>query len=241
MKIYLCVWILPLIIIFTVPIPAIAVDILYLLVWMFAGFILFAEIKYARELRSLPKLLLFAVIGILAVSISFTRAIINGDRSILYKYISVLNFNFVVNIFLAVIIMTALFILTKKGVERTVQVALEFSLETMPQRLFDVDNELNKGIITPEEAAQKKKEIQQDIDFCSCMDGSEKFLLGNVKALIFIYVVAIVGGSLSGILYNALTWQEALLQYSFSALLNVILYSVPMIMLDVAAIHAIRN
>ena len=90
----------------------------------------------------------------------------------------------------------------------------------MPQRFFDVDNELNKGIITPEEAAQKKKEIQQDIDFCSCMDGSEKFLLGNA---------------------NALTWQEALLQYSFLALLNVILYSVPMIMLDVAAIHAIQH
>jgi len=59
--------------------------------------------------------------------------------------------------------------------------------------------------------------------------------------LIFIYVVSVAGGCLSGILYNALTWQEALLQYSFPALLNVILYSVPVIMLDVAAIHAIRN
>ena len=137
--------------------------------------------------------------------------------------------------------MTALFVLTKKGVGRTVKVALEFSLETMPQRFFDVDNELNKGIITPEEATQKKKEIQQDIEFCSCMDGSEKFLLGNVKALIFIYFVSVVGGSLSGILYNSQTWQEALLQYSFPALLNVILYSVPVIMLDVAVIHAIQH
>lgn len=73
------------------------------------------------------------------------------------------------------------------------------------------------------------------------MDGSEKFLLGNVKALIFIYFVSVVGGSLSGILYNSQTWQEALLQYSFPALLNVILYSVPMIMLDVAVIHAIQH
>lgn len=223
------------------PIPALAVDICYMLTWLFAAFILFAEIKYGKDLRSLPRLLFYAVLEILAVSISFTRVIINGDRSVLYKYISALNYNFIVNIVLAVAIMIALFILTKKGVERTVQVALEFSLETMPQLFFDVDNELSKGTITPEEAAQKKKEIQMDIDFCSCMDGSEKFLLGCVKALFFIYSVAVVGGSVSGILYNALTWQEALLQYSFLALWNVVLHTVPLIMLDIAVIHAIKH
>lgn len=239
MKFYLPAGLIALVLLF-VPFPALVVDIFYMIIWLFAAFILFAEIKYGKELRSLPSLLLYAVLEILEVSISFTRVIINGDRSVLYKYISALNYNFIVNIVLAVAIMIALFILTKKGVERTVQVALEFSLETMSQRFFDVDNELNKGIITPEEAAQKKKEIQQDIDFCSCMDGSEKFLLGNVKALILIYFVAVVGGSLSGIIYNALTWQEALLQYSFLALLNVVLHTVPLIMLDIAIIHAIK-
>lgn len=240
MKFYLPAGLIALVLLF-VPFPALVVDIFYMIIWLFSALVLLTEIKYGEELKCLPKLILFSGIGILAVSISFTRAIIDGDRSILYKYISALNYNFVVNIFLAVIIMTALFVLTKKGVGRTVKVALEFSLETMPQRFFDVDNELNKGIITPEEATQKKKEIQQDIEFCSCMDGSEKFLLGNVKALIFIYFVSVVGGSLSGILYNSQTWQEALQQYSFPALLNVILYSVPMIMLDVAVIHAIQH
>ena len=240
MKFYLPAGLIALVLLF-VPFPSLVVDIFYMIIWLFSALVLFTEIKYGEELKCLPRLILFSGIGILAVSISFTRAIIDGDRSILYKYISALNYNFVVNIFVAVAIMTTLFIVTKDGVERTVNVALKFSLDTMSQRFFDVDNELNKGIITSEEAAQKKKEIRQDIDFCSCMDGSEKFLLGNVKALIFIYFVSVVGGSLSGILYNALTLQEALLQYSFLALLNVILYSVPVIMLDVAAIHAIWN
>ena len=240
MKLYLPIGLMAFVLLF-LPIPALAVDICYMLTWLFAAFILFAEIKYGKDLRSLPRLLFYAVLEILAVSISFTRVIINGDRSVLYKYISALNYNFIVNIVLAVAIMIALFILTKKGVERTVQVALEFSLETMPQLFFDVDNELSKGTITPEEAAQKKKEIQMDIDFCSCMDGSEKFLLGCVKALFFIYSVAVVGGSVSGILYNALTWQEALLQYSFLALWNVVLHTVPLIMLDIAVIHAIKH
>jgi flagellar biosynthesis protein FlhA len=240
MKFYLPAGLIAAVLLF-IPIPALAVDILYMLIWVFAAFILSEEIKYSKDLRALPRLLLFAGIGVLAVSISFTRAIINGDRSVLYKYISALNFNFIINIFVAVAIMTTLFIITKDGVERTVKVALNFSLDTMSQRLFDVDNELSKGTITSDQATQKKKEIQLDIDFCNCLDGSEKFLLGDVKALIFIYVVSVAGGCLSGILYKAQTWQEALLDYSFLALLNVILYTVPLVMLDVAVIHAIKH
>ena len=113
-----------------VPIPALAVDIFYLTAWMFAGFVLFAEIKYGKDLKSLPRLLLYVCLFVLAVSISFTRIILNGNRSVLYKYISVLNYNFIVNIFVAITIMVALFVLTKKGVEGTVKVALGFSLET---------------------------------------------------------------------------------------------------------------
>jgi flagellar biosynthesis protein FlhA len=240
MKFYLPVGLVILVLLF-VPIPALAVDILYLLTWMFAAFILFTEIKYGNELRSLPRLLLFAGLVILAVSISFTRAILNGDRSVLYKNISVLNCNFIVNIVTAVAIMTTLLVLTNMGVSRIVVVALNFSLDTMSQRLFDVDNELSKGVISPEEAAQKKKEIQQDIDYCNSMDGAAKFLTGTAKALIFVYVVSLAGGTLFGIIYNAQPWQEALQQYSFLALLNVILYTVPLIILDIAAIHDIQH
>ncbi len=240
MKFYLPVGLVILVLLF-VPIPALAVDIFYLLTWMFAAFILFTEIKYGNELRSLPRLLLFAGLVILAVSISFTRAILNDDRSVLYKYISVLNYNFIVNIFTAVAIMSTLFVLTNMGVSRIVVVALNFSLDTMSQRLFDVDNELSKGVISPEEAAQKKKEIQQDIDYCNSMEGAAKFLTGTAKALIFVYVVSLSGGTLFGIIYNAQPWQEALLQYSFLALLNVILYTVPLIILDITAIHDIQH
>lgn len=73
------------------------------------------------------------------------------------------------------------------------------------------------------------------------MDGAAKFLTGTAKTLIFVYVVSLAGGTLFGIIYNAQPWQEALQQYSFLALLNVILYTVPLIILDIAAIHDIQN
>ena len=98
MKFYLPAGLIALVLLF-VPFPALVVDIFYMLTWIFSAFILLTEIKYGEELKCLPKLILFSGIGILAVSISFTRAIIDGDRSILYKYISALNYNFVVNIF----------------------------------------------------------------------------------------------------------------------------------------------
>ena len=42
---------------------------------------------------SLPRVLLFLSLWILAIAISFSRIILTDTRSILYKYIEVLNFN----------------------------------------------------------------------------------------------------------------------------------------------------
>ena len=52
--------------------------------------------------------------------------------------------------------------------------------------MFAVDSELNSGSITDEQARQKKADIQRECDFYSAMDGSSKFVSGNVKAGIFI-------------------------------------------------------
>ncbi|MDE7139787.1 MAG: flagellar biosynthesis protein FlhA, partial [Treponemataceae bacterium] len=61
-----------------------------------------------------------------------------------------------------------------------------------------VDSELQSGAITDEQAREKKREIQQERDFYSAMDGAAKFVSGNVKAGIFITVIDIVAGIIIG-------------------------------------------
>ena len=224
-----------------IPMPALMVDILYAIVWGASIFVLGLTIKYSQDFRTLPRVLLFLSMWILAIAISFTRTILDNSRSVLYKYIEVLNFNSVVNIVLAVVLLTGTYILVKRGDQKITRVAAKFSLDTMSQRMFDVDNRLSKGEITSDEAAEQKDKIRKDIDFCSNMDGSAKFIAGLAKALIFIYIVSMVGGCLVNVLYNNMTVWQAIFSVSFISLWNVVLGVVPIILESVAVIHAIRH
>ena len=99
-------------------------------------------------------------------------------------------------IFIILIIVQA-FVITK-GSGRISEVAARFALDSMPQKNFAVDSELQSGAITDEQAREKKREIQQESDFYSAMDGAAKFVSGNVKAGIFITVIDIVAGIIIG-------------------------------------------
>ena len=224
-----------------VPMPPLMVDILYAIVWVLSIFVLCITIKYSEDFMSLPRVLLFLSLWILAIAISFTRTILDNTRSVLYKYIEVLNFNSGINIVLAVVLLTGTYILVKRSVGRVVETAARFSLDTMPQRMFDVDNRLSKGEITSDEANEKKDKIRKDIDFCSNIDGSTKFIAGLAKALIFMYIVSIIGGCLVNVLYNNMTVWQATRPVSFISLWNVILGVVPIIMESIAVVYAIRH
>ena len=178
---------------------------------------------------------------ILAMGIAFTRTILAGQRSVLFKYISVLNFHWIVNVVVAAAFFIGTVFLVKRGVGITTEVARTFALDTMAQRFYDVDNQLSKGEITTEQADENKNRIRLDIDFLSNMDGSSKFLSGVVKAFLFMYLVSIVGGCLFGVLYNGLTVWQALAPISFLAMWNVVLGTVPVIILSIAMIYAIRH
>ena len=224
-----------------IPMPALMVDILYAIVWGASIFILWVTVSTKERFIALPRLLLFNSMWILAIAISFTRTILDNTRSVIYKYIYMLNFNWVVNIVLAIVLLTGTYILVKRGDQKITRVAAKFSLDTMPQRMFDVDNRLSKGEITSEEATEQKDKIRKDLDFCSNMDGSSKFIAGNTKALIFLYLVSMVGGCLVNVLYNNMTVWQAICSVSFISLWNVILGVVPIIVESIAVIWAIRH
>ena len=224
-----------------IPIPALMVDILYAIVWLASILVLGLTIKYPQDFRTLPRVLLFLSLWILAIAISFTRTILDNSRSVLYKYISVLNFNWVVNIVLAVVLLVGTLILVTRGAGQLVETAAKFSLDTMPQRMFDVDNRLSKGELTSEEAQDQKNQIRNGIDFCSTLDGSDKFIAGTTKALIFMYLVSMVGGCLVNIFYNNMTVWQAICSVSYISLWNVVLGVVPIIMESIAVIWAIRH
>lgn len=192
------------------PLPGWIVDTLMIfnIFFSLAALLLVVFTSKSSSLSSFPRIILFLTLYGLGLNVSSTRLILSSAK--LYGYerfpgTMLKAFSSVVAgeslaigliIFIILIIVQA-FVITK-GSGRISEVAARFALDSMPQKNFAVDSELQSGAITDEQAREKKREIQQESDFYSAMDGAAKFVSGNVKAGIFITVIDIVAGIIIG-------------------------------------------
>ena len=135
-------------------------------------------------------------------------------------------------IFIILIVIQVLVI--TKGAGRVSEVAARFTLDAMSTKQFDIDNQLSQGYITEDEAKIMKEELRRDIDFYQNMDGSSKFVSGNVKAGIFITVINLIGGFIVGMVNNNMSFTDALSVYSVLTIGDGLLSQLPSLMLSFA-------
>ncbi|MEN3014643.1 MAG: flagellar biosynthesis protein FlhA [bacterium] len=109
--------------------------------------------------------------------------------------------NLVIGFVLFLMIVVVQFIVITQGAERIAQVAARFTLDAMPGKQMAIDGELHAGLITPEEARRRRKEIERETDFYGAMDGVGKFVKGDTIANIIILAISIIGGILMGFTY----------------------------------------
>lgn len=150
-----------------------------------------------------PSMLLILTLYRLALNISSTRLIL------LHAYAGeVINQfgNFVVggNAFVGLIIFLILvviqFIVITKGAERVAEVAARFTLDAMPGKQMSIDADLNAGLISEDEARERRSKIQREADFYGAMDGASKFVKGDAIASIIITIINILGGMAIGLI-----------------------------------------
>ena len=193
-----------------VPIPKFLVDLSMILNLAFSIIILLVVIQLPRpsDFQTFPRVILFQTMFSLAINISSTRLILTGqirngrligqsDMVTAFAKI-VAGDNLVVGFIIFIILIVVQVLVVTKGAGRVSEVAARFSLDSMNQKLFDIDNRLNSGVIDEAQAEELKESVRRDIDFYSNMDGSSKFVSGNVKAGIVITVVNLIGGILMG-------------------------------------------
>ncbi|MDR2758456.1 MAG: flagellar biosynthesis protein FlhA, partial [Spirochaetaceae bacterium] len=82
------------------------------------------------------------------------------------------------------------------------EVAARFALDAMPGKQMAIEAEYNSGAITEEESIARKNDLQQEVDFYGAMDGSSKFVSGNVKVGILITAVNVLGGIIIGSVFH---------------------------------------
>ncbi|MCQ2589500.1 MAG: flagellar biosynthesis protein FlhA [Treponema sp.] len=227
-----------------IPIPKFLIDLLMILNLAFSFVVLLAVIYTPRasDFQTFPRIILFQTILGMGINIASTRLILfnsgadTGAQSDMVQAFAniVAKNNLVVGFVIFIIIMVFQVAVVTKGAGRISEVAARFSLDSMTQKYFDVDNRLNSGIITDEEARDLKDAIRREVDFYSNMDGASKFVSGNVKAGIFVTVVNLLGGVISGSIYFNLDIGTAFASYASLTIGDGLLSQMPALVISVA-------
>ncbi len=216
-----------LIVIFLIlPIPKVLVDLFMILNISLAIIILLVVINVPRpsDFQTFPRIVLVETLFGLSINISSTRLILAGElkggkligQSEMVQAFAkfVTGDNLVVGFIIFIIIILVQMMVVTKGATRVSEVAARFSLDSMNQKMFDVDNRLNSGAIDEVEAERLKDAIRREIDFYSTMDGSSKFVSGNAKLGIAVTVINLIGGFIMGMVKNNMDFGTALSTYS---------------------------
>ena len=231
-----------------IPLPKSFIDFFMILNLALSVIILLVVIYTPRasSFSTFPRIVLFATLFGLGINISSTRLILvsparasgysSSQSAMVQAFANIVTggSNVVIGMVIFIILIVIQVLVITKGAGRVSEVAARFTLDAMSTKQFDIDNQLSQGYITEDEAKIMKEELRRDIDFYQNMDGSSKFVSGNVKAGIFITVINLIGGFIVGMVNNNMSFTDALSVYSVLTIGDGLLSQLPSLMLSFA-------
>lgn len=143
--------------------------------------------------------------------------------------------NAVIGIVMFLIIMVVQFVIVAQGAGRVSEVAARFTLDAMPGKQMAIDAEMNNRIITPEEAKEKRSELERESAFFGAMDGAMKFVKGDAIAGMVIVVVNIIGGLIIGGVMGGMPFGTAARTFTVLTIGQGLLEQVPSLLVAMAA------
>jgi flagellar biosynthesis protein FlhA len=227
-----------------VPIPTFLLDALMVLNLALSIIILLTVIytPKASDITTFPRVILLSTLFGLGLNVSSTRLIlIQGSKFSGHMVRAFSTFvvgnatgtsGLIVGMVIFIILIVIQVVVITKGATRVSEVAARFSLDAMAQKNFSVDAELNSGTITEEEARAKRQAIISESNFYGAMDGSSKSVSGNVKAGIFITVVNLVAGLITGMVIRHEPFSDAIQTYCRLTIGDGLLSQLPSLLLS---------
>ena len=126
------------------------------------------------------------------------------------------------------------FIVITKGAERVSEVAARFTLDAMPGKQMSIDADLNAGIISDQEARQRREKVSRESDFYGAMDGASKFVKGDAIAGIIIVIINLIFGIIIGMVQQGLPLADAAVRYSMLTVGDGIVSQIPALLISTA-------
>lgn len=153
----------------------------------------------ALQFSTFPTLLLVTTMLRLGLNISSTRLILStGDAGKVIEAFGnfVTGNNYVVGAIIFIIIVIVNMVVVTAGSGRVAEVSARFTLDAMPGKQMAVDADLNSGLITEDQAKQRREDLQREANFYGAMDGASKFVKGDAIVGIIITMINLIGGVL---------------------------------------------
>lgn len=228
-----------------IPLPPVILDLSLTISLSLSLLVLLVAIytSKALEFSVFPSLLLMTTLFRLSLNVASTRVILsNGHQGteaageVISAFGSfVVGDNYVIGFIVFTILVIINFVVITKGSGRVAEVAARFTLDAMPGKQMSIDADLNAGVITEEQARNRRKEIEAEADFYGSMDGASKFVRGDAIAGIIITVVNILGGLLVGVMQKGLDFSTAAKFYTMLTIGDGLVGQIPALIISTAA------
>lgn len=222
------------------PIPAVMLDFLLVGNIGFALVLLISTVYVSDPLKlsAFPSILLLATLYRLVLNVSTTRRILSGAApgQMIEAFASiVVQGNIIVGAVIFLLITLVQFIVIAKGSERVAEVAARFTLDAMPGKQMSIDADMRSGLLSMEQARNKRQALQTESRFYGALDGTMKFVKGDAIAGICITLINLGGGILMGMFVFDLGILKSMQQFSFFTVGDGLLSQIPALMNSLAA------
>lgn len=242
--VFLPVGILIVVAMMVLPLPVILLDSFFVINILLSLLVLMVAMHSYRPLdfSSFPTLLLIATVLRLALNVASTRIVLSEGHTgsdAAGKVIEafgafVIAGNYAVGIFVFAILVIINLVVITRGAGRISEVSARFTLDAMPGKQMAIDADLNAGILTPEEAKERRREVGEEADFYGAMDGASKFVKGDAVAGILILAINIVGGIIIGTAQHDLAIGQAAETYILLSVGDGLVAQIPSLLLSIA-------
>ena len=238
------VGILVLIVMMVIPLPSYLLDLFFTTNILLSLLILMVALHTFRPLdfSSFPTVLLFATILRLGLNVASTRIVLSEGHTgsdaagkVIEAFGSfVIAGNYVVGIFVFAILIIINLVVVTKGAGRVSEVSARFTLDAMPGKQMAIDADLNAGLLTSEDAKNRREEIAKEADFYGAMDGASKFVKGDAIAGILILLINIIGGLTIGLGQHDLPLSVAAENYIILSVGDGLVAQIPSLLLAIS-------
>ncbi|MBD71552.1 flagellar biosynthesis protein FlhA [Candidatus Poribacteria bacterium] len=212
------------ILVMVIPLPAPVLDLLFA-VNITISLVTLLVVLYMLQpvdFSVFPSLLLVLTMFRLSLNVASTRVILTKGHlgtdaagKVIQSFAQfVVQGNYVVGFVVFFIILIIQFIVITKGSGRIAEVAARFTLDALPMKQMAIDTDMSAGLITDDEARQRRSEVSNEANFYGAMDGASKFVRGDAIAGLIITAINIVGGLIIGVAQRSLPLADAAQKYT---------------------------